>query len=114
MLVAENEFEQKLQQDCLVYVYANFVDGKSWCGDCNNAVPFIRTVQESTKLPFLECPAGDRTHWREPSNFYRNHALLKTTNLPTLYLFKNGQVSYMLVEGECYDQSKIDAVKQLI
>ncbi|KAI8619144.1 hypothetical protein BC830DRAFT_1105507 [Chytriomyces sp. MP71] len=76
--------------------------GESWCPDCVVSDPLIRkailAVPDST---LLEVPVGDRATYRDPANFYRNHAELRVTSVPTLYEFgKEGKVIKKLVERE--------------
>ncbi|RKP24717.1 hypothetical protein SYNPS1DRAFT_2118, partial [Syncephalis pseudoplumigaleata] len=60
--------------------------GLSWCPDCVDADPHIRTAIEA--LPdslLILCPVGDRAAWKnQPQHPYRCHPAIALTAIPTL------------------------------
>ncbi|KAJ3113950.1 Thioredoxin domain-containing protein 17 [Phlyctochytrium bullatum] len=94
-----------------VYLFANEdpATGQSWCPDCRNAEPLIKKHLETVDGGLvLEVAAGDRPTWKDPNNFYRHHAELKATSVPTLYeIGKDGKVLKKLVENEAEDEAAL-------
>ncbi|WPH03797.1 Thioredoxin-like protein [Acrodontium crateriforme] len=93
-------------------VYASLVDGRSWCGDCREAEKFVdakfgaregREEEDWVRVVF----AGDRDEWRKADNPYRQ-APFNVVALPTI-IKVTGEKWEQLVEGDVYDQAKLDA-----
>ncbi|PSR76031.1 hypothetical protein BD289DRAFT_182106 [Coniella lustricola] len=89
-------------------VYANLVDGVSWCGDCRAAEPVVEAKfgqgKEAAGLGVYF--AGDREVWRKADNPWRKWGV---PALPTLYKVTPDGTWSSLVEAEVYDQKKLDA-----
>ncbi|KAB2569383.1 hypothetical protein BFW01_g984 [Lasiodiplodia theobromae] len=97
-----------------VAVYASHVatpagGSQSWCGDCIAAEPL---VEKKFGGKFGEkcwvVWAGDKAEWRTPDNVWRK-APFSITNLPTLIKVTPEGKWEKLVEGDVYNQRKLDA-----
>ncbi|KAH7050191.1 hypothetical protein B0J12DRAFT_663499 [Macrophomina phaseolina] len=90
-------------------VYASHVDGQSWCGDCRAAEPVVEKkfgdkFGERAWVVF----AGDKAEWRTPENVWRKKPF-EITHLPTLVKVTAEGKWEKLVEGDVYNQRKLDA-----
>ncbi|CZT07309.1 hypothetical protein WAI453_013000 [Rhynchosporium graminicola] len=88
-------------------IYASLTDGRSWCGDCRDAEPFVDRKfaegEEAVKVVY----AGQRDEWRKQDNPWKA-APFEIEALPTLVKYTvEGNVE-KLVEAEVYDQRKLD------
>lgn len=87
-------------------VSASIVNGQSWCGDCRKAEPLIQKkfpADEAMRL--TNQYAGDRETWRNPDNTWRKFGV---TALPTLFKVTPDGTWSKLVEGEVYDEEKLN------
>ncbi|KAF3765578.1 hypothetical protein M406DRAFT_105884 [Cryphonectria parasitica EP155] len=87
-------------------IYANIVDGKSWCGDCRVAEPLVnkKFPQGGPKRLGIYY-AGDRETWRKSDNPWRKFGV---PALPTLYKVTPDGTWSKLVEAEVYDEKKLN------
>ncbi|KAL1614738.1 hypothetical protein SLS54_009495 [Diplodia seriata] len=101
-----------------VAVYASHVDmeesgqkkRRSWCGDCVAAEPLVER-KFGDKYGEEKCWVvwvGDKAEWRTPENVWRK-APFEVTHLPTLVKVTPEGKWEKLVEGDVYNQRKLDA-----
>jgi len=89
-------------------VYASLTNGRSWCGDCRSAEPFVNSKFASGGDEVKVIYAGQPAEWRKSDNPWRQ-APFSVTNLPTLIKVTSEGVWEKLVEGDVYNQRKLDA-----
>eukprot|EP00761_Pharyngomonas_kirbyi_P004215 gb/GECH01004219.1/.p1 GENE.gb/GECH01004219.1/~~gb/GECH01004219.1/.p1 ORF type:complete len:128 (+),score=37.06 gb/GECH01004219.1/:1-384(+) len=93
-----------------IYVFAEHVDGKSWCPDCVVSDPIINEQfnKQKDSAILIECPVV-RNEWKgEPNHPFKTHEQLKITALPTLLRWVNNEVTHRLVEGECHEENDVE------
>nr|XP_043610555.1 thioredoxin-like protein Clot [Erigeron canadensis] len=85
---------------------------RSWCPDCVRAEPVIYKKLESSgdDVALLRAYVGDRPTWRNPSHPWRVDSNFKLKGVPTLILWKNGEVKGRLEDHEAHIERKIDAL----
>ncbi|KAF4633760.1 hypothetical protein G7Y89_g4356 [Cudoniella acicularis] len=88
-------------------VYASLTDGRSWCGDCRRAEPFVNAKFGGADDIVRVVYAGQRDEWRKQDNPWRLEPFL-VTNLPTLIKVTEEGKWEKLVEGDVYDQKILD------
>ncbi|KAF8847756.1 hypothetical protein BDZ45DRAFT_606958 [Acephala macrosclerotiorum] len=88
-------------------VYASLTNGRSWCGDCRNAESFVDSKFASGVDEVKVVYAGQRDEWRKADNPWRQ-APFSVTNLPTLLKVTSDGKWERLVEGDVYNQRKLD------
>ncbi|KAK1971716.1 hypothetical protein LZ32DRAFT_598966 [Colletotrichum eremochloae] len=89
-------------------VYASHRDGRSWCGDCTAAEPYIEKKFGGNEDTVRVVYAGLPEEWRTKENPWRQ-APFNVTNLPTLIKVSGEKKWEKLVEADVYDQRKLDA-----
>ncbi|KXN70976.1 hypothetical protein CONCODRAFT_17242 [Conidiobolus coronatus NRRL 28638] len=87
----------------------NATSGISWCPDTAKALPlvtkYLNKIQDSTIIKVM---VGNRTEWKSPYNHYKYHPWANLTAIPTLVRFyEEGPEFESLVEGDCYDETKL-------
>ncbi|KAL1637742.1 hypothetical protein SLS58_009169 [Diplodia intermedia] len=89
---------------------------RSWCGDCVAAEPLVERKfdgggkcggEEEGKKCWVVW-VGDKAEWRTPENVWRK-APFGVTHLPTLVKVTPEGKWEKLVEGDVYNQRKLDA-----
>ncbi|WDK20227.1 hypothetical protein CGRA01v4_11515 [Colletotrichum graminicola] len=90
-------------------VYASHRNGRSWCGDCTAAEPYIEKKFGGNEHTVRVVYAGLPEEWRTKENPWRQ-APFNVTNLPTLIKVsgEKRQKWEKLVEADVYDQKKLD------
>jgi len=88
-------------------VYASLTNGRSWCGDCREAEPFVNAKFAGAPDVVTVVYAGQRDEWRKKENLWRQPPF-EVTNLPTLFKVTNNKWE-KLVEADVYNQKKLDA-----
>ncbi|KAJ9150281.1 hypothetical protein NKR23_g3691 [Pleurostoma richardsiae] len=110
--VAPASLAQRLVQDAastqkptFLVVYASLTKGRSWCGDCRKAEPFLekKFAEKDAEVVY----AGEPQEWRKPDNPWRQ-APFNVTNLPTLLKVTANGKWHKLVEADVYNQRKLD------
>ncbi|KAF6845206.1 thioredoxin-like protein 5 [Colletotrichum musicola] len=89
-------------------VYASHRNGRSWCGDCTAAEPYIEKKFGGDAETVRVVYAGLPDEWRTKDNAWRQ-APFNVTNLPTLIKVSGNNKWEKLVEADVYDQNKLDA-----
>ncbi|TDZ25882.1 Thioredoxin-like protein Clot [Colletotrichum orbiculare MAFF 240422] len=90
-------------------VYASHRNGRSWCGDCTAAEPYIEKKFAGDHADTVRVVyAGLPEEWRTKDNQWRQ-APFNVTNLPTLIKVTGEKKWEKLVEADVYDQKKLDA-----
>ncbi|TQN73038.1 Thioredoxin-like protein Clot, partial [Colletotrichum shisoi] len=89
-------------------VYASHRNGRSWCGDCTAAEPYIEKKFGGDENTARVVYAGLPEEWRTKENPWRQ-APFNVTNLPTLIKVSGEKKWEKLVEADVYDQKKLDA-----
>ncbi|OLN85963.1 Thioredoxin-like protein Clot [Colletotrichum chlorophyti] len=89
-------------------VYASHRNGRSWCGDCTAAEPYIEKKFGGEDNTVRVVYAGLPDEWRTKTNPWRQ-APFNVTNLPTLIKVSGDKKWEKLVEADVYDQKKLDA-----
>ncbi|KAG9235392.1 hypothetical protein BJ875DRAFT_459242 [Amylocarpus encephaloides] len=95
------------QKPSYLVVYASLMDGRSWCGDCRDAETFVNAKFADSPHVVTVVYAGQREEWRQTDNPWRQ-APFSITALPTIVKVLDEKWEY-LVEGDVYDQEKLDA-----
>ncbi|GKT50387.1 thiosulfate sulfurtransferase RDL2, mitochondrial [Colletotrichum spaethianum] len=89
-------------------VYASHRNGRSWCGDCTAAEPYIEKKFGGDDNTVRVVYAGLPEEWRTKENPWRQ-APFNVTNLPTLIKVSGEKKWEKLVEADVYDQKKLDS-----
>ncbi|OHE93999.1 hypothetical protein CORC01_10691 [Colletotrichum orchidophilum] len=89
-------------------VYASHRNGRSWCGDCTAAEPYIEKKFSGSEDTVRVVYAGLPDEWRTKENPWRQ-VPFNVTNLPTLIKVSGDKKWEKLVEADVYDQKKLDA-----
>ncbi|KAI8053507.1 hypothetical protein BDF22DRAFT_685051, partial [Syncephalis plumigaleata] len=102
-------------RNTFIYFYGsiNPDTGLSWCPDCVDVEDKINTTVVA--LPdslLIRCPVGDRSEWKNnPNHLYRRDPRLHLTAIPTLIRWqRDGDFENRLVEDECNDDAKLNAL----
>ncbi|KAJ9071128.1 hypothetical protein DSO57_1000796 [Entomophthora muscae] len=94
-------------KDVHVLFYGSLVPetNKSWCSDCVDADPKIKShITEKEEGSFIECPVGDRASWKGVADHpYRVHPQASLKAIPTLIRWTKEGPQNRLVEEECSD-----------
>ncbi|KAK1593347.1 uncharacterized protein LY79DRAFT_514688 [Colletotrichum navitas] len=100
--------EASAAKPAYLVVYASHRNGRSWCGDCTAAEPYIEKKFGGNELTVRVVYAGLPEEWRTKENPWRQ-APFNVTNLPTLIKVSGEKKWEKLVEADVYDQEKLDA-----
>ncbi|KAF4785958.1 hypothetical protein HER10_EVM0011892 [Colletotrichum scovillei] len=100
--------EASESKPAFLVVYASHRNGRSWCGDCTAAEPYIEKKFGGGEQTVRVVYAGLPDEWRTKENPWRQ-APFNVTNLPTLIKVSGDKKWEKLVEADVYDQKKLDA-----
>eukprot|EP01123_Difflugia_compressa_P014766 TRINITY_DN7995_c0_g1_i1.p1 TRINITY_DN7995_c0_g1~~TRINITY_DN7995_c0_g1_i1.p1 ORF type:complete len:488 (-),score=87.87 TRINITY_DN7995_c0_g1_i1:21-1463(-) len=110
----KNENEQI---DCPIIMYFTAAENTQtkqlWCPDARKAQPLVeealcKTLNNTTKqICFIKFPIRQEDYKGNPEYYFRLHPIVKLTRIPTMALFKNGNLEKRLIEGELHSLETI-------
>ncbi|EXJ87076.1 hypothetical protein A1O3_04034 [Capronia epimyces CBS 606.96] len=90
--LADQAASSESHEPAFLVVYAGLTNGRSWCGDCRQAEPFLNKKFADPERNATVVYAGSPQEWRSPDSPWRQPPF-NVTNLPTLLKVTSNGVS---------------------